>query len=105
MLLRWVKRIDEKTYFENDKNDESKWCEYHDEKLVAKFIEIDRCNDTNGELEVLIQRTDGFYVKLTSVSVFGGNDKHNVDRLISHGGWNKDIKAKNFNKEKGNFIG
>lgn len=92
--LRWSKtsvqeQINDRVrdqYFENDEN-EANWTEYHDGEVFATFVEIDRTDNNNGGLEVLLLKTDGSIVKLTPESAFWGNEKELVNNLICNGGW------------------
>lgn len=96
--MRWIKTdIGEIQYFENCE-EQSLWHEYQKGKLFSKFIEVDRNLDKNGELEVLILKTNGLFVKLTSNGAFWGYAKDDTGNYLSNGRWEKYIKVSNVNE-------
>lgn len=86
-MLRWYKSEYENQYFENNEENEAYWTEYQNGELFAEYEEINRRIDTNGELEVLILRTDGVYGKLTSESAFWGDEENRINKWFCSGGW------------------
>jgi hypothetical protein len=84
LRFKWVKTCEENQYFV--KESEKKWKEYQNGNLFAEFEEI-YSNFESGNSCVILERNDGYFVKLTNECGYFGDSQTDISIHFCDGKW------------------
>lgn len=63
------------------------WIENHSENFFAIFSEISQNNNKGSSLEVVLQRSDGLFIKLTNEDALFSYDENDITISTAKGTW------------------
>lgn len=98
MYLKWTQKDKSILFFE--KQNQKTWIFFSKSNFLAQYTELEQYNDNENGLVVILKKNDRNFVKLTNNGEFQGENRTNIQTLVSDGTWidnlNSDIFGNKF---------